>query len=533
VSQFFALIAGTFASEDLTTIGAGLLIREGSLGLWLGLAGCYVGIVLGDLGLWLAGRSLSVAVLGRLALDGPVSRQRARRLADWLDQRPWQTVFAARFLPGTRVPLYLAAGLCGRGSRALLAATLLAALVWTPLVVLAVAIGGSAVRAPLEWIVGPGWPAVLATAVVCFVSLRVVASSSTELGRARLIARVARLWRWEFWPTWLFYLPLVPWLAWLCLRHRSATVWTAANPGILHGGFVGESKHAILEKLPAEWTAPSALIAPGPLEERVRQALQTVARHGWTFPVVLKPDVGQRGAGFRLARRAAEIERYLATNRQAVILQAYAPGPCEAGVFYARLPGQPRGRVFSITDKVFPELWGDSRRTLEELIWGHPRFRMQAATFLRRHEDQKDRVLVCGERFALAAAGNHCQGTLFRDGSHLWTPELERRIDEIAQTCPGFYFGRFDLRYQHPDELRQGRGFSIVELNGVTSESTNVYDPQGSLLGAYGTLGRQWAAAFCIGAENRRRGHRPARLGELWAAVVAYRRRAPISTLAD
>jgi hypothetical protein len=68
----------------------------------------------------------------------------------------------------------------------------------------------------------------------------------TSAGRGKLIARVSRLWRWEFWPSWLFYLPVLPWLAYLSLRYGRVLTWTAANPGIPHGGVVGESKHAIL-----------------------------------------------------------------------------------------------------------------------------------------------------------------------------------------------------------------------------------------------------------------------------------------------
>jgi hypothetical protein len=87
--------------------------------------------------------------------------------------------------------------------------------------------------------------------------------------------------------------------------------------------------------------------------------------------------------------------------------------------------------------------------------------------------------------------GHHAQGTLFRDEPHLWTPALERRIDEIAQSYPGFFVGRFDVRYSDADGLRAGRGLAIVELNGAMAESTDIYDPNRSLLGAYRRLHKQ------------------------------------------
>src|SRR4029077_19654752 len=127
-------------------------------------------------------------------------------------------------------------------------------------------------------------------------------------------------------------------------------------------------------------------------------------------PVVIKPDVGQRGTGVKLARNLDDVRSYLSHVDGAVIVQPYHAGPFEAGVFYYRLPGCLAGRIFSITDKRFPVIVGDGVATVEELIWAHPRYRLQADTFLARHADDRDRVLDRGERLLLGIAGNHCQG---------------------------------------------------------------------------------------------------------------------------
>src|SRR5262249_4098021 len=147
------------------------------------------------------------------------------------------------------------------------------------------------------------------------------------------------------------------------------------------------------------------------------------------FPVVLKPDAGERGAGVRMARDADEVLAYLSRHAAPVIVQKFHPGPHEAGIFYYRLPGAPRGRSFSITDKRFPEVVGDGRATLGDLIWSHPRYRMQARTFLARHAERLGEVPAAEERVRLCQSGNHAQGTMFRDGGHLATPELEHVID--------------------------------------------------------------------------------------------------------
>jgi membrane protein DedA with SNARE-associated domain len=529
---FLLIIAGTFASEDLTCVTVGLLVRSGQLNWLTGVGGCFVGILVGDLGLWLLGRLMAVGLLRWSCLNRRLPMQRLESFAQWFDRRGWAAVLAARFLPGTRLPLYLAAGALGRKAGRFILWAALAGLLWVPLLILATALLGEVFLDPFAYLFGRGWPALLLVVITLFLILRVVTLTCTPVGRSKLMAVISRLWRWEFWPSWLFYLPLLPWLAYLSLRHRGVLTWTAANPGIPHGGVVGESKYAILAELPDQWVIPSLLVPPGEVSSRLQRVRQAIVRQGWTFPLILKPDAAQRGAGVRRVHDLVDVEKYLQGQPAAIVVQKYHPGPFEAGIFYYRLPGE-KGHIFSVTDKVFPVLVGDGRSTLEELIWRHPRFRMQARTFLARHDAERGRILAEGESFALALAGNHCQGTMFRDGAHLITPELERAVDAIARAFPEFLIGRFDVRYTDPDAFKAGRDLAIVELNGVTSESTNIYDPSWSLLAAYRTLYWQWSLLYRIGAANRQRGQVPTGILTLLRLVLYYYRGTRINPLAD
>jgi membrane protein DedA with SNARE-associated domain len=60
----FGLAAGTLLSEDLTSISAGLLARDGVIDLASAVTASAAGVYLGDLGLWAAGR-----LFGRRLLD--------------------------------------------------------------------------------------------------------------------------------------------------------------------------------------------------------------------------------------------------------------------------------------------------------------------------------------------------------------------------------------------------------------------------------------------------------------------------------
>jgi hypothetical protein len=325
---------------------------------------------------------------------------------------------------------------------------------------------------------------------------------------------------WEFLPAWLSYAPIVPWIGALALRYGGLAPITAANPGFPDGGLVGESKFEILRRLPRRWTLVSARIDRAGLNDRLR-TVEAFADACGGYPLVLKPDVGQRGAGVRKVTRAADARAYLGEAAFDLVAQPWHPGPHEAGIFYWRHPDEGCGRILSITDKVFPVIEGDGRRTLRTLIVEHARFARQARVFFERHRASLDRVLAAGERLALGEVGNHCQGTLFRSGDGLWSPELEARIDEIAREAPGFFIGRFDVRYSNVERFMAGDDLSIIELNGVTAEPTDVYDPRRSLLSSYRALFEQWRLVFEIGAANLARGHRgasAARLARLgWA----------------
>jgi hypothetical protein len=310
-------------------------------------------------------------------------------------------------------------------------------------------------------------------------------------------------------------------------RYRSATLFTAANPAILAGGFVGESKYDILQGLAGagEYVARASLIE-GRLgvAEKVLAARRFMADQGLTFPIVLKPNHGQRGSGVVVIRSAEALNGCLEWSSVDTIIQEHVTG-AEFGVFYVRHPTEACGHIFSITEKRFPAVIGDGHRTLEELILEDDRAVCTARLYCERHRERLWNVPGAGETIPLAELGTHCRGAMFLDGGWLLTPALEQRFDSIAQGFDGFYFGRFDVRVDAGIEaFRAGHGFKIIELNGVTSEATHIYQPGTPLLAAYRVLFRQWRIAFDIGAENHRRGITCASVRTLFQLTREYMR---------
>ncbi|MDB6019563.1 MAG: hypothetical protein JWR19_4052 [Pedosphaera sp.] len=518
--QALTLALLTFAQEDVPTVSAALLAAAGNLTWKAGFLGCFLGIWMGDALLYGVARGVGRPLLERAWTKRFFDPLAVARSEQWFSQNGTWLLVSSRFIPGTRLPTYLAAGFLRLPFGRFLLVTGSAVAFWTIAIFALAHIFGSDLLNWLHRFNHSGW-AILLMIAVLVILIRFMGRVFQRNFWQRLHGRLGRWTRWEFWPPWLFYAPVALNYAWLALRYRSGTLPTAANPGIFSGGFVGESKIATLAELTARcpaFTADAFLLKSAPPVERVQLLAELRARHNIDFPFILKPDIGQRGVGVKLIRTPEQAAAYLQELSAPVILQRYAPGPFEIGIFYYRFPSQAKGRIFAITEKLFPVIIGDGEHTIEELIWRDPRARFMAGKYLARLSGRRSEVLPAGAQIKLVEAGNHAQGSIFRDGWHLWSPELEQRIDAISQNIHGFYFGRYDLRYASAEDLRAGRNFQIIELNGASSEATSIYDARNSLWRAYRTLFQQWHLAFAIGAENRRLGAPPVRLGLLWKA---------------
>lgn len=526
------IIVSTFVSEDLTCIAAGLMSRVGKLDLVVALFGCWIGIFLGDLLLWLSGRLMSGPFKRIAFFSRRFPPERFLRWEQWLKRNGWSVILLSRFVPGTRFFTYTGAGFVGGGAGFFALRALFAGFLWTPFPVLFAFFVGAPLLETFDTFVANGWIALALTAAALYVLIRCGAMVATTRGRETIRVRFYRITHQEFWPTWLRYLPVGFYILFLAFRYRSLRILSCVNPGIVHGGIVGESKGEILAKLPEHTIIPYFLIerhATQSDDEFVESARTEYFRKkdelDFRYPLIFKPDVSERGIALRLVRSDDEAVHYITSLCDSFLVQHYDPGPYEAGIFYYRMPGESNGKIGSITDKVFPEVIGDGIHTVRELVLRDQRFRYQSDLFLERFADGADRIPAAKERFALSISGNHGQGTLFRNGDHLITPELAAAVERIVDSFPGFYLGRFDIRYGSPEAFMNGEAFSIVELNGTTGEPTNMYDPEISILSMYAILFGYVKLLFEIGDLNHKNGAIKSSYRELFSLYLHYRRR--------
>ena len=122
------------------------------------------------------------------------------------------------------------------------------------------------------------------------------------------------------------------------------------------------------------------------------------------------------------------------------------------------------------------------------------------------HHDKLQEILPAGESRIVSPYGNHARGSKFLDCSHWADEALEQTIDRISKSIPGFYFGRFDIRYRSWEELKQGKEFIIIEVNGAGAEPTHMYDPRHSVFFAWKEIIRHWNIMEKISRKNHKRG---------------------------
>ena len=129
IIQALLVVLATFVLEDAATVLAALAAQAGVVSVPVALASLYAGIVLGDLGLYGAGRlSGRVRWISRLVPPG-----RMRQGQEWLHGRVFGVVFVSRFIPGVRLPTYTACGFLRADIKAFLLAAVVATSIWTSL----------------------------------------------------------------------------------------------------------------------------------------------------------------------------------------------------------------------------------------------------------------------------------------------------------------------------------------------------------------------------------------------------------------
>lgn len=317
---------------------------------------------------------------------------------------------------------------------------------------------------------------------------------------------IAKFSRYEYWPWWLFYLPVLPYWLYLAFKNKSLAYFTVANPGIELGGFYGESKTEILDLIDKQYL-PKSVSVDNSID--FGSILDKMKAIGLSYPVIAKPDVGERGNEVALINTQQELILYNVKSKSTYIIQEYIDYTIELGVLYSRMPNHQNGTVTSVTLKEFLTVTGDGKSTILQLMQRSLRARFQIERLRKELGDKMKIVLKQGEAKLLEPIGNHCRGTKFIDSNYLINETLNDVFDKICIPINGFYYGRFDLKVKSIEDLYRGENIRIMELNGASSEPGHIYDPSSTLKKAYKDLMYHWKLLSEISQGNMKLGFKP------------------------
>ncbi len=310
-----------------------------------------------------------------------------------------------------------------------------------------------------------------------------------------------RLLHWEYWPFHVVYAPIYIYWLWLYARSGSFFFFNTANPTIINGGFLMESKRDIYKLIPDIYYPATLFFKPGTPNEEI---LKAVADSQLLFPLIGKPDIGMQGKLVKKLHNQHELIEYAMNSKVDFLVQEFVPYENELGIFYYRFPDEEKGHISGIVEKEFLAITGDGISSMEALLQKNKRYILQLPVLRKTYGAELKNILSEGEEFILVPYGNHVRGAKFIDASNRIDEELTYSIDQICRQVKGFYFGRLDIRYQSWEELKQGKNFSIIELNGAGSEPTHIYDPRHSVFFAWKEIIRHLDILVRISRINHR-----------------------------
>ena len=296
--------------------------------------------------------------------------------------------------------------------------------------------------------------------------------------------KLKRILNYEFWPFWVFYFPAYFYYFFLAIKAKRWVYFSILNKSMNFGGAFLTSKNTYLKNIPKEWV-PRTLFVPKDYDfENVQKSL---AAEKITFPLIVKPDMGERGKNVALLSNSYELEKYLNKIKQPIVVQEYISYPIEVGIlFYWDTNNKPC--ISSIGVKKFCEIEGNGKDTLKKLVSKNYRIAKRKNLLAKKFKRQWHKIIPNGKTILLEPIGNHNLGTAFYDGSKHYSDEMLQWIANCVKNIPGFDYGRLDLKINHWNAFKKNQEIKILEINGVNSEPIHIYDPACSIWKAYKTI---------------------------------------------
>ncbi len=312
--------------------------------------------------------------------------------------------------------------------------------------------------------------------------------------------------KFEFWPSWFFYAPMFLYGFVLALKSRSFSYFTTTNPGMAFGGAYGTDKTKLLNSLSPQYHTKDFFTEKDTSADEIIHLMQ---EKDIAFPIVAKPNIGERGRGVEKIDDELALKDYLKIITEDLIIQEFVDYPIELGIFYHRFPNSTQDGISSVVMKEFLSITGNGRDPFGKLVSKNFRAKSRLKYLKAKYSNKWNLIIPEGITFKIEPIGNHCRGTTFLDGTHLINDQLVKVFREISKPLDGFYYGRFDIKVNSIRDLYEGENIKILEINGTNSEPAHIYDPDYSLFKAYREIIKHMNLIYKISRANRALGIKP------------------------
>jgi hypothetical protein len=269
----------------------------------------------------------------------------------------------------------------------------------------------------------------------------------------------------------------------------------AVNPGMDgFSGLTGVSKKSINDRLNDNFRPDNLFFKKVSTTTQVLKAFEEKYKRTLPYPLICKPDIGERATGVTFIYCDEQLQVYLKTARPNFILEAFCDTKREFGLSWIQDPESEEYTIVSLVEKQIPFVVGNGKQALISLVENKCASMKVAPEKTEKilsgfSEQEQKSIPYKGAEITIVRTASISYGTKFKKIS---IPKASRKklsdlIGKMIAEKDGVFVGRFDLRSDSVEDLLQGK-VKIIELNGIGGMPLEIYEPHLSISKKYEIL---------------------------------------------
>lgn len=195
ILYMLTIILATLFSEDLACIGAGIMAANELIGFWPASIAAISGIFIFDFTLYFSGRFLGSSIFNIAPFKWVIHKDSIERSVEWFKHKGPIMLIASRFIPGSRIPIYVSAGILKTGFWRFLIYFGVTTIIWTPIFVWISVFAGNEILTYYEAYDDYALWIILGTILFLWALYRYITPLFTKRGRRILIQRIRNFFK--------------------------------------------------------------------------------------------------------------------------------------------------------------------------------------------------------------------------------------------------------------------------------------------------------------------------------------------------